>query len=136
MVATSDTVCLALHRTKLAAVLGNRSDVLRRQAARRTWEAEHVREKAIQLCELRTLSTLGVGAFGRVKLVVHTPTETPFAMKCLCKGQVLQYNQQDHVVNEKSILAMCSHPFLPRLAATFQDETELYMLQVTARNGR
>ena len=42
MVATSDTVCLALHRTKFAAVLGNRSDVLRRQGAGGQWTSQCV----------------------------------------------------------------------------------------------
>ena len=71
---------------------------------------------------------LGVGTFGRVKLVVHKPTDTPYALKCMRKGQIIALKQVEHVMNEKKILAMCDHPFLLQLAAAYQDADELYML--------
>ena len=36
--------------------------------------------------------------------------------------------QVEHVMNEKRLLELCDHPFLLRLAATFQDESEIYMV--------
>ncbi|KAL3911106.1 MAG: hypothetical protein SGPRY_008820 [Prymnesium sp.] len=38
-------------------------------------------------------------------------------------------------MNEKKILSMCSHPFLPRLACAFQDASELYLIQDLAQGG-
>ena len=38
-------------------------------------------------------------------------------------------------MNEKNLLEMCDHPFLLRLAATFQDENEIYMLLELALGG-
>ena len=38
-------------------------------------------------------------------------------------------------MNEKQLLEMCDHPFLLRLAATFQDEEEIYMLLELALGG-
>ena len=38
-------------------------------------------------------------------------------------------------MNEKRILAMCDHPFLLNLAASYQDEDELYMLIELALGG-
>ena len=38
-------------------------------------------------------------------------------------------------MNEKKILAMCDHPFLLTLAASYQDEDELYMLLQLAPAG-
>ena len=76
--------------------------------------------------ELRRI--LGVGTFGRVKLVLHKPTNTAYALKCMRKQQVVATKQQSHVLNEKRILASMDHPFVLRLMATYQDEGELYML--------
>lgn len=38
-------------------------------------------------------------------------------------------------MNEKRLLEMCDHPFLLRLAATFQDDDEIYMLLELALGG-
>mmetsp|Transcript_8488 Transcript_8488/g.18756 ORF Transcript_8488/g.18756 Transcript_8488/m.18756 type:complete len:563 (-) Transcript_8488:433-2121(-) len=127
--------CLALQRSRFMASLGSRLNVLKRQAAQRTWAAEHIKDRRITLADLRVVEMLGVGTFGRVQLVVHVASNTPFAMKCLSKGQVLEYQQVDHVLNEKLILSLCSHPFLPRLACAFQDDSNLYMLQDLALGG-
>ena len=44
--------------------------------------------------ELKLLSILGVGTFGRVKLVLHTPdSDRPYALKCMRKGQVIALKQ-------------------------------------------
>ena len=45
--------------------------------------------------DLNEISMLGEGSFGRVKLVLHKPTQTPFALKCLHKGQLVRYQQVD-----------------------------------------
>lgn len=50
-------------------------------------------------------------------------------------SQILEYQQLEHVINEKRILSMCCHPFLPRLVCAFQDQTELYILQDLALGG-
>ena len=71
---------------------------------------------------------LGVGTFGRVKLVRHKPTNTAYALKCMRKQQVVATKQHSHVLNEKQILASMDHPFILRLIATYQDEGELMML--------
>ena len=78
--------------------------------------------------DLEQRTILGVGTFGRVKLVVHKPTDTPYALKCMRKGQVIALKQVEHVINEKKLLEECNHPFLLHLAATFQDDEEIYML--------
>lgn len=83
--------------------------------------------------ELRRI--LGVGTFGRVKLVVHKPTEVTYALKCMRKAQVVATKQQSHVLQEKNILAMMNHPFILRLVQTYQDAGELYMLEELALGG-
>ena len=52
------------------------------------------------------LAILGVGTFGRVKLVTHTKdNDRPYALKCMRKGQVIALKQVEHVMNEKRLLA-------------------------------
>ena len=54
--------------------------------------------------DLRVLSILGVGTFGRVKLVLHTTdNDRPYALKCMRKGQVVALKQVEHVMNEKKV---------------------------------
>jgi len=78
---------------------------------------------------------LGVGAFGRVTLVMHEATDQVYALKAIRKGQVIAMKQEEHIMNEKNLLAMCDHPFLLRLVATFQDKWEIYMLTELALGG-
>ena len=59
----------------------------------------------------------------------------PFALKCLQKGQLVYYKQVDHVVNEKRVLAMCFHPFILKLEATFASKNQIYMLLEVALGG-
>merc|ERR1739848_132618 len=55
--------------------------------------------------DLEEYAILGTGTFGKVKLDKHTPTGNVFAMKIISKQKVIQYNQQEHVMNEKRIMA-------------------------------
>ena len=132
---TSKTVCMTLDRRTFRKLLGENiaKEILQREAARRKAELERKQRPPIRMQDLKLLSILGVGTFGRVKLVVHE--RTPYALKCMRKGQVIALKQEEHVMNEKQLLEMCDHPFLLRLAATFQDDDEIYMLLELALGG-
>jgi len=106
--------------------------------------AEAAKKVAPKWEDLDVRRILGVGTFGRVKLVVHKPAgsdsktgagQTPYALKCMRKAQVVATKQQSHVLNEKNILAMMEHPFILALVATYQDNHELYMLLELALGG-
>jgi serine/threonine protein kinase len=45
----------------------------------------------------------------------------------LKKAEVIRLQQVEHMVSEKTILAKMDHPFIVRLAGTFQDPKYLYM---------
>jgi serine/threonine protein kinase len=71
--------------------------------------------------------TLGTGSFGRVRFVTHKSTGTHWALKMLKKAEVIRLQQVEHMLSEKSILACLDHPFIVKLAGTFQDAKYLYM---------
>jgi cGMP-dependent protein kinase len=109
--------------------------VLERELEKRKREAAKANKPQIKIEELQQMTILGVGTFGRVKLVKHTTTQTAYALKCMRKGQVIALKQVEHVMNEKKLLDMCDHPFLLNLAASYQDEDEIYMLLELALGG-
>jgi serine/threonine protein kinase len=82
----------------------------------------------ILLSDFERVRTLGTGTFGRVYLVKHKLTHKYFALKVLRKMEVVRLKQVDHIKNEKRILLDTGHPFIVTLYATFQDDTNLYML--------
>jgi CRP-like cAMP-binding protein len=134
--ATSPTVCMVLPRKTFRELLGEGHDIVAREAENRRREVERAQRPPILMSDLKQLAILGVGTFGRVKLVLHTKDkDRPYALKCMRKGQVVALKQVEHVINEKKLLEECNHPFLLHLAATFQDEEEIYMLLELALGG-
>jgi len=116
-------------------VLGPLEAILEKERKQREAEAERAKAPVMQWDDLKEISMLGEGSFGRVKLVLHTPTSTPFALKCLHKGQLVRYQQVEHVVNEKRVLQGCDHPFILRLTACFNRPSEIYMMLELALGG-
>ena len=126
----------------------------------------NIRVSALEaLSDLSEIGTLGVGTFGRVKLVEHKSTGQKFALKTMRKKQLIALKQVEHVMNEKTLLAQCNHPFLINLkgmcqwaplhlscllarsltvrvctsslsiSGAFQDRVELYMVLELALGG-
>ena len=62
--------------------------------------------------DLEIMQTLGMGTFGRVRLVKHRPTGAALALKMLRKTQIVEYKQTKSVMNEKAILSEIRHPFV------------------------
>ncbi|XP_059616842.1 cGMP-dependent protein kinase 1 isoform X2 [Phlebotomus argentipes] len=88
----------------------------------------------IRLDELELVGTLGVGGFGRVELVQYRNKES-FALKYLKKIDMVQQQQQEHVYNEKNIMAQCNCEFIIKLFATFKDNKYLYFLMEPCLGG-
>ena len=64
----------------------------------------------------------------QVKLVKDKSSSRIFAMKIISKQKVIQYNQKEHVISEKSILAEIDHPFCIQMMACFKDSQRLFMV--------
>ena len=114
--AVEPTTCMTVDRQTFTQVLGPLQEKLEREANRRTTETENLKAtQHITLSDLSEIGTLGVGTFGRVKLVEHKSTGQKFALKTMRKKQLIALKQVEHVMNEKTLLAQCNHPFLINL---------------------
>jgi cGMP-dependent protein kinase len=127
--------CYVCSRESFTSILGPLQDLLDAEVARRDRDAAKKDTPQPKWEDLEIRRILGVGTFGRVKLVRHKPTGQAYALKCMRKQQVVATKQQSHVLNEKRILASMDHPFILRLVATYQDEGELYMLLEIGSGG-
>lgn len=93
-------------------------------------ETIHLRLKRAKMNKtmFETITSLGVGAFGRVDLVRKTDTKQLYAMKTLHKADVLQRQQVAHVKAERDILAEADSEWVVKLYYSFQDQQNLYFV--------
>jgi protein kinase A len=89
----------------------------------------------IRFKDLVKFRILGVGTFGKVWLVSHKRTLTPYALKILGKREVIGHHQVEGVMREKELMQAVKHPFVVNLVTTFQDERNLYMLIGLVQGG-
>jgi serine/threonine protein kinase len=71
-------------------------------------EAAAAAQVKLGLGELTLGQTLGCGAFGRVRLALHPPTGTKYALKCLVKSEIVKNNLMRHVSNERAVMLQVS----------------------------
>lgn len=93
---------------------------------------ECTEERRYSLSDFTVLDTLGIGTFGRVRLVRHIRDDAYYALKIVNKKQVLGKEQSER---EGQILWMVSHPFIVVLHARFRDELRMYMLMEPILGG-
>jgi len=82
----------------------------------------------MNLDDLIVIKSIGMGQFGRVRLVKSKRTGHSFAMKCLEKRRILELGQTTHIKNEKLCLEQIDHPFIVRLVTTCKDARCVYMV--------
>mmetsp|Transcript_52383 Transcript_52383/g.125125 ORF Transcript_52383/g.125125 Transcript_52383/m.125125 type:complete len:806 (-) Transcript_52383:34-2451(-) len=85
--------------------------------------------------ELKSLSLLGCGGFGAVKLVQHTTTKNCYALKEVSKGFLVQQNMQVRAMREKDVQMMCDSNFIVKLYETYTDSQTLFLLLELALGG-
>ena len=93
-------------------------------------ESNYIRLKRAKIDKsmFEKITTLGVGAFGEVALVLKKDTRQLLAMKTLRKKDVYQRNQVAHVKAERDILAEADNEWVVKLYYSFQDADNLYFV--------
>lgn len=126
----SDATCGVLTKSAIESVIGSVS-----RLGKPLPPVASKLDRTIKLKDLTKFRILGVGTFGKVWLVSHKKTATPYALKMLNKREIIGHNQVDGVIREKNIMASIDHPFVVNLICTFQDDRSLYMLIALMQGG-
>ena|SRR3990167_541829 len=75
---------------------------------------------------LHTGSVLGEGAFAKVILATHAPTQTKAAVKVISKKSI-PVEMKDYVIREPGVLAKLSHKNIVKLYLVHEDTNYIYM---------
>lgn len=157
-VAKTDVKCLILLRDDFVQMLGDLRDLMDGTYRKRdsidhasddedgteegtaaTW-AKSLPEMHLNNFEIKR--TLGVGAFGSVKLVKANgtvfdkeATDGYYALKCISKELVEESGLTNHILNEKAVMSQLSHPFIVRFVSAIQDSQNIYFLLESLLGG-
>ena len=133
--ASEPTDLIGLTKSDFEALLGPLQGLIERENERREKELKKKSEAKFAWAELDPRQVLGEGSFGVVRICVHKPSSTPYALKALHKGHLLHTNQVKNTINEKSIMRQCSHPLILKCFATFNQKTHINLLLGLALGG-
>jgi cGMP-dependent protein kinase len=84
--------------------------------------------------DLQFVRVIGTGGFGVVKMV-QTKSGERYALKSVRKQPVVEFQQQESLINERSVLAGIDHPFIVRLVQSFHTDYFVYFLQELVSGG-
>ena len=104
------------------------SEQMRRTLAQQETNYLRLKRAKMDKSMFETVTTLGIGAFGTVDLVLKKDTGVPYAMKTLRKVDVLKKNQVAHVKAERDILAEADNEWVVKLFFSFKDKENLYFV--------
>eukprot|EP01041_Mallomonas_annulata_P008606 gene8606-17757_t len=79
--------------------------------------------------------TLGIGAFGKVKLAQHIITNQKVAIKILNKGKIKHMEMAEKVRREINILKMCTHPHIIRLYEVIDTPSDIFVVMEYVSGG-
>jgi protein kinase A len=72
--------------------------------------------------------TVGIGSSARVHLAKSKRNGKCYAIKAICKKELLSKRQVEHAQNERQTLSYVNHPFLVKLWGTFQSESHVFLV--------
>ncbi|KAG5192447.1 SNF1-related protein kinase [Tribonema minus] len=83
----------------------------------------------------RLIKTLGIGAFGKVKLGEHIHMGFKVAVKVMNKARIAHLGMGEKVRREISILAQCRHPHIVRLYEAIDTPTDMFVVMEYCSGG-
>ena len=98
----------------------------RLQAEEEATNANKLRKMNVN--DFETLTTIGRGAFGQVRICRKKDDKRVYAMKIMKKTEMLKKNQVAHIRAERDVLALADNPWVVKLHFSFQDDKMLYLV--------
>lgn len=89
----------------------------------------------IKLDQLKEVSTLGVGSFGKVRAVENPKTKELFALKSMVRAEIKAQHNERCVMAEKDLLACVDSDFVVGLVNTYKSSKRLYLLMEIVQGG-
>lgn len=131
--------CLKLDKEVYLQVIGQNDAAVKANGAKadvRQLPGMESSLASVQLTDLVIITTIGVGGFGRVELVqIKGEPSKSYALKQMKKSHIVETRQEDHIMNEKNIMAEARSEFIVRLFHTFKDRKYVYMMLEVCLGG-
>lgn len=89
----------------------------------------------IGLSDIEVRSTVGCGAFGRVKLCRIPKSDQFYALKLQSKKMIVDSGLQEHILNEMRVMRKINHPFIAKLYVALQDKSYIYFVLELLQGG-
>ena len=93
------------------------------------------REVKTKLSEFKTIGVLGIGTFGKVSLIEDPRNGKTYSLKKIVKNKVIEYKQETHMVNERTILSNINSKFCVKFYRSYQDDLNVYFLMEAVLGG-
>ena len=139
MTASTKVECFVLDRNTFKKVVATIGNEIQSESSDRLRSVQESNAKSaassILFADLKTLAVLGCGTFGRVTLVQDSKSQNVYALKAMLKKEIVAHKQQSNVLQEKSTMIQCFHPFILRLFTTFKNPSSVFMLLEFVQGG-
>eukprot|EP00357_Protocruzia_adherens_P010829 CAMPEP_0115010342 /NCGR_PEP_ID=MMETSP0216-20121206/23254_1 /TAXON_ID=223996 /ORGANISM="Protocruzia adherens, Strain Boccale" /LENGTH=883 /DNA_ID=CAMNT_0002378529 /DNA_START=177 /DNA_END=2828 /DNA_ORIENTATION=+ len=117
--ARGEVACWTLNKDSFFSIL---EDSMKKYLLKRI----QLQDASLTLPDLYMIKKLGQGMFGNVYQV--RSRQSSYALKCVSRRKIRQYQLEENLLLERSILMQIDHPLIMKLVKTFKDERRVYFL--------
>ncbi|KAI9497632.1 kinase-like domain-containing protein [Zychaea mexicana] len=109
----------------------------RLRPCRRTYSSSSIKVKKVEVgpSSFTKIRMLGKGDVGKVYMVRQKGSDKLYAMKVLCKREMVKRNKIKRALAEQEILSTANHPFIVTLYHSFQSQDYLYFVMEYCMGG-
>jgi len=86
--------------------------------------------------DFKIIKIIGKGSFGKILLVQKLENKEYYAIKCMRKDIILEYEKVTASLMEKTAMEEVKHPFLVNINDCFQTQDRIYFVMKFVRGGQ